>query len=351
MSTADVSAQDETLPMVARNVDIADDLVISDPANHTGPYPEIDILEVSTTEEAGSVVFSMRLKADPVVDNVSYVYRWDVCLYDLDPHPDSCDDFVVTFSNGSAASRQGPTHESASIRQSTDGRLEVVVPASSIQHFDNWWRLSAIAQADSFRDSRTDVASLDPEYGYILFDKDISLDEARFGSPTVAIETLEILGLGDHFRLEAVGTTTGDVQDLMVSLGSLWWFGISDEPSWGWSSWWLEQNLTAKDNRTSLEKVGDTWARWRFVHDYSPQDYRAGWIVGSKLEVRAIAADGAWGHASRFCDCGNSTGPIPDPGTNGQGGGFISGTAAPAAVSALAAVALGLASRRRRDRW
>ena len=72
--------------------------------------------------------------------------------------------------------------------------------------------------------------------------------------------------------------------------------------AWSYNTaYWREETLAAGDPNVSLEKIGGSWAHWRFTRTYPQSALTEGSdseVLQAKIEVRAIAQDGKWGHGS-----------------------------------------------------
>jgi hypothetical protein len=332
--------------------DVGSDVNEGFTVNRSALHPEVDIVEVSSTVEGDDVVFSMGLRGDVVADNDSYEYSWDVCLDAVDwSTPLSCPDIRVVFTNGSATLEESGAPVDITVVASTGRALKVSAPLALFANFTSHWQLAGntLLTDGGFW---TDTATLSVGNGELL-PGDVSADASPYGAPTVAISSVEVLGEGNHYRVVVEGTTAGPVAHLLVGLGDR--MEASGITIWSWSGWWMEQGASEMDSSATLEKVAGSWASWRFTYDYDPLAYTSGIVDSATVEVRALAADGSWGHADRVCACGTPTGPIPpaDGGDNGggsEGGAFIPGSgAAMVAVAVAVAAALVALGTRRRD--
>ncbi|HEX9710058.1 MAG TPA: hypothetical protein VGB42_08860 [Candidatus Thermoplasmatota archaeon] len=342
----DLSKIEFTLP------DFGEDVNEGLSINRSALHPEIDIVEVSSSVEESHVVFSMRLRGAVVADNESYEYSWGVCLEVVDWNtPLPCSDVRVLFTNGNATLEESGAPADITVVASSGTTLRVAAPLALFANFTTGWQLegNTLLTEGGFW---TDTAALAVGNGELI-PGDVSAEVSAYATPTASISSAEVRGGGDHYRLTVEGTTAGPVEHLLVGLGERAEAGGFE--LWSWAGWWVEQGAAEMDTNVTLQQVGGGWASWRFTYDYDPVAYTSGIVENATIEVRAVAADGSWGHDSQACACGNSTGPIPADGTPDGGGGggtepggFLPGFEGAAAVAVMVTASVLMAARRRR---
>ena len=280
--------------VVAGHIDYVDDVWNKATQKEEAGHANYDVLEWKSCMDGSNIVLGVRVGGTIINDSVKSNYTFVLV------GPET---LHVSFSNHSAGYKDVNFHWTNANNTTEGSWLTIWVPNAQYGGRTGGWDLEIEATENTDMtgsDELVDWGTLDTSEEY-TDSEDISLEHTPFSSPTVAITAVNVSQNGAKWRVVAEGTTSGSVAELRVAMGvRLTSFGSS---SWLYSDYWVEQTMSGGDVNVALEKVNGSWAQWKFTRDYTEDEIKG--ILGdlftlheAKLEVRAIAESGQWGHAS-----------------------------------------------------